>query len=86
MPDPKKKTTAGSPRGQMLSDKRAKLVASGKMSYKVAREKDLLDDGKVRKTKSVLKKTRGSSQGLASKRTSVKPKFSYDKNGKLKAN
>jgi hypothetical protein len=84
MPDPKNKKQTE--RGQMLSDKRASLVARGKLTYEQARAKDEEDDAKVRKTKSVLKKTSGSSQGLASKRKSMKPKFSYDRYGKLRAN
>jgi len=86
--DPRKKidsTADKDKRGQQLSDKQAKLVASGKKTYEQGRATDSIADSKVRKIKTVSKKVRGSSQGLASKTKGTKANFRLNNQGNMEA-
>jgi hypothetical protein len=71
----------GFDRGQQLSDKRASLVAKGKLTYDQAMARDKADDAKKSRTTKVGTETRGSSQNLPSKRSYKKAEFKLDKNG-----
>tara|TARA_R110000851_G_scaffold291462_3_gene445823 strand:- start:9201 stop:9491 length:291 start_codon:yes stop_codon:yes gene_type:complete len=79
-----KKTTVK--RGQQLSDKLAKSVIKGKMTYAGARKVQRKQDSVASLTTRVGKKTKGSSQSLGSKRKYTKAKFKIDKRGNKVAN
>ena len=88
MTDPRKKidsTANKDKRGQQLSDRQAKLVASGKKTYEQGRATDSVADANVRKIKTVSKKVRGSSQGLAGKTKGTKANFRLNDQGNLEA-
>ena len=89
--DPNKKKTLSPAQKKLLdtqqiSDKRAKAVASGKMTYNEARKAQRAQDSTTMATvKQVGRKTEGSSQNTASKREYKKASFSRGKDGNVKA-
>ena len=86
--DPRKKlaSTANTERGQQLSDKNIQAVAKGRKTYEQAMKEDRARDAKVKTITKVGKETRGSSQGLASKRKYTKATHSINKSGNMEAN
>ena len=68
-------------RGQLMSDKAARMVSSGKATYKQAQKYDSIQDAKVLKTKDLATGTKPGSSALQFK--SVKGYY-YDKTGELK--
>lgn len=71
---------------QQLSDRLAKRVASGRMSYDDARKAQNSQDSKrMSQARKVGTQTQGSSQNTVSKRTYKDAKYKLDNNGNIKA-
>ncbi len=82
----KKPAKAKNPRGksQQLSDKLARQVAKGKMTYSEARKAQRKQDSVAMSKKTVTRKTRSSSQNLPSKRRKSPAKYKLDRKGDIK--
>lgn len=71
---------------QQLSDARAKAVSKGKMTWNEARKQQrAADSTKMVSGSKVGTKSRGSSQGLASKRKYRKAEYKRDNKGNMKS-
>jgi len=81
----KKKQDSTRKGSQQLSDRLAKRVSGGKMTYDDARKVQRHEDSIASKTSRVGRKVSGSSQGLPSKRKYTKAKFKIDNKGNKKA-
>jgi len=69
---------------QQVSDKLAKKVASGQMSYRQASKIQRKNDSVALGKKTISKVTRTSSQGLPTKRKTVAAKHKRGKDGNIK--
>ena len=86
----KKKTSAydksSHSKSQQISDKLARKVARGEMSYSQARRRQRKADSTTMATKKKVNKTvRTSSEGLPTKRKGVKARYKRDKHGNVVA-